>query len=65
MTVPMPNGAGYFPEYEDVPRNLNEEEEIIMPCEKCGGETADKLSGDECVAYCSECNHITYGKENK
>ena len=31
----------------------------IKDCEKCGGETATKLVGDESYDYCVDCNWVT------
>lgn len=53
----MPNGAGYMP-YEDVPRDLGEEdEEEVAVCDNCGGEMSDKLIGDEYFPVCRDCNN--------
>lgn len=56
----MPNndvdGAGYLP-YEDVPREgvLEEAEIFGEVCIKCGGETVERLLGDELITYCPDC----------
>lgn len=47
----LPNGAGFFPEYEDVPRNLSDDYPIS--CEVCGELIVDEE--DDFNGMCSEC----------
>ena len=32
----------------------------IQYCEKCGKEIGNRLVDDEVVAYCKDCNWVTY-----
>lgn len=36
MTIDFPNGAGFFPEYEDVPRNFGDEDDLDIEVEQEG-----------------------------